>query len=65
LLVGDARQLPPTVISNGAVAAGLRVSLFERLERLGIQPDLLSTQYRMHPALMAEPKQISLATSYS
>ena len=88
------------VISTGAKAAGLSVSIFERLERLvrrcsltllkptlkltgtkrlklkcdilvstsafkfnlrhyslGIQPDLLSTQYRMHPALMVEPKQ--------
>jgi regulator of nonsense transcripts 1 len=31
VLVGDARQLPPTVISPKAVDAGLRCSLFERL----------------------------------
>jgi regulator of nonsense transcripts 1 len=35
LLVGDPRQLPPTVISREAAAAGLGASLFERLSRGG------------------------------
>ena len=55
VLVGDARQLPPTVVSPKAVDAGLRCSLFERLERLGLRPDLLDRQYRMHPALAEFP----------
>ena len=55
VLVGDARQLPPTVASRDALDAGLGVSLFERLERLGVKPDLLDRQYRMHPWLSAFP----------
>ena len=55
VLVGDARQLPPTVVSPKAEVAGLRCSLFERLERLGIRPALLDRQYRMHPLLAEFP----------
>ena len=57
VLVGDARQLPPTVVSRAAQRAGLGVSLFERLERLGLSPDLLDRQYRMHPSLAAFPSE--------
>ena len=32
LLVGDPKQLPPTVISQAALRAGLQVSLFERFQ---------------------------------
>jgi regulator of nonsense transcripts 1 len=46
VLVGDAKQLPPTVTSREALGAGLGVSLFERMERLGVVPDLLNVQYR-------------------
>ena len=55
VLVGDAAQLPPTVTSMDALHAGLGVSLFERMERLGVAPDLLDRQYRMHPALAEFP----------
>ena len=69
LLVGDPRQLPPTVVSREASAGGLGVSLFERLSRSAgeeegeeeqassssIRPFLLDTQYRMHPALSQFP----------
>ena len=55
VLVGDARQLPPTVTSREALNSGLGVSLFERMERLGVVPDLLNTQYRMHPSLAQFP----------
>ena len=55
VLVGDAKQLPPTVTSMDALRAGLGVSLFERMERLGVTPDLLDRQYRMHPDLAAFP----------
>jgi len=55
VLVGDHRQLPPTVISKRAENGGLRRSLFERLVAMGIEPMLLNTQYRMHPAISLFP----------
>ena len=55
VLAGDPRQLPPTVASAGARGAGLDQTLFERLQRGGLDPVLLDTQYRMHPALAAFP----------
>ncbi|KAL2630305.1 hypothetical protein R1flu_014991 [Riccia fluitans] len=55
VLVGDPAQLPPTVISNDAIEAGLTRTLFERLQDCGVQPFLLDTQYRMHPVLAAWP----------
>eukprot|EP00850_Spirogloea_muscicola_P010795 SM000064S19817 [mRNA] locus=s64:561445:567297:- [translate_table: standard] len=57
VLVGDPRQLPPTVLSQEALQNGLAVSLFERLQACGIQPLLLNTQYRMHPAIAAFPSK--------
>ena len=57
VLVGDQMQLPPTVTSRKAESCGLGVSLFERLERLGLRPDLLDRQYRMHPALAEWPSK--------
>ena len=49
ILVGDHKQLPPTVISKKAEQGGLGRSLFERLIDVGIQTHLLDVQYRMHP----------------
>ena len=57
VLVGDHRQLPPTVISRRAENGGLRRSLFERLVAMGIGPMLLDTQYRMHPAISDFPNR--------
>lgn len=37
VLVGDPRQLPPTVKSPPALESGLDVSLFDRLNILGIK----------------------------
>jgi ATP-dependent RNA/DNA helicase IGHMBP2 len=55
VLAGDHRQLPPTVISPAAAAAGFNVSLLERLlEQNG--PGIsrrLTVQYRMNEAIMA------------
>jgi len=51
VLVGDHRQLRPTVISDEAAQRGLRLSLFERMMRHGVAPLLLDTQYRMHRSL--------------
>jgi superfamily I DNA and/or RNA helicase len=55
VLVGDHRQLPPTVISKKAEHGGLGRSLFERLIDVGIQTNLLDVQYRMHPVLREYP----------
>ena len=55
VLVGDHKQLPPTVISKKAERGGLGRSLFERLIDVGIQTNLLDVQYRMHPVLREYP----------
>jgi superfamily I DNA and/or RNA helicase len=55
VLAGDHRQLPPTILSREAAAAGYGVSLLERLVNL-LGPDVtrrLQVQYRMHAAIMA------------
>eukprot|EP00898_Chlorokybus_atmophyticus_P000570 jgi/Chlat1/1513/Chrsp12S02079 len=57
LLVGDPKQLPPTVISQKALEARLDISLYERLETAGVAPMLLNTQYRMHPSIAEFPSQ--------
>lgn len=54
-LVGDHKQLGPTVISPLAASAGLSMSLFERLTHLGVVPHRLLVQYRMPPSLAAWP----------
>lgn len=41
VMAGDPCQLPPTVISRGAEEAGLQVTLFDRLCRLGEAPKLV------------------------
>jgi len=46
-LVGDQRQLPPTVKCRKAERLGLGISLFVRLQAMGLEPMLLDTQYRM------------------
>jgi superfamily I DNA and/or RNA helicase len=55
ILVGDTRQLPPTVLSKAAEGARLAQSLFERLERCGWPVVMLREQYRMHPAISQWP----------
>ena len=55
VLIGDHKQLPPTVISRRAEDGGLSRSLFERLIDMGIEPKLLTTQYRMHPSISEFP----------
>jgi senataxin len=56
ILVGDPRQLPPTVFSKAASANKLEQSMFVRMQNNF--PDavhLLDTQYRMHPDISAFP----------
>ncbi|NXM92456.1 SMBP2 protein, partial [Oenanthe oenanthe] len=55
ILAGDHKQLPPTIISQRAAAAGLSLSLMERLaERCGERAlRMLTLQYRMHQHIMA------------
>ncbi|GFH16705.1 AAA domain-containing protein [Haematococcus lacustris] len=55
IIVGDHKQLPPTVMSEKALAKGLGVSLFERLTEAGVPSTLLGVQYRAHPLLFEFP----------
>ncbi|XP_048365205.1 protein ZGRF1 isoform X2 [Sphaerodactylus townsendi] len=54
ILVGDPKQLPPTIQgSESAHDKGLEQTLFDRLCLMGHDPVLLRTQYRCHPAISA------------
>ncbi|XP_069782301.1 5'-3' DNA helicase ZGRF1-like isoform X2 [Narcine bancroftii] len=54
ILVGDPKQLPPTIQgSESAHDAGLEQTLFDRMCLMGYQPVMLRTQYRCHPAISA------------
>nr|CCC53941.1 putative regulator of nonsense transcripts 1, fragment [Trypanosoma vivax Y486] len=55
LLVGDSRQLQPTVLCQMAGLQGLRRSLLQRLLQEGNRPFMLRTQFRMHPSICAFP----------
>lgn len=58
ILVGDPKQLPPTVLSQSAARYGYDQSLFVRMQ--GNHPKkvhLLDTQYRMHPQISAFPSR--------
>ena len=57
VLVGDDKQLPPTVISNLAKSRGYGVSLFDRLLHNKFPTTLLNTQYRMHPSISRWPNK--------
>ncbi|ETO21592.1 putative DNA helicase [Reticulomyxa filosa] len=68
VLIGDQKQLPPTVFSKEAKDLGLGVTLFDRfinrLDRLSwllspqLSQTLLSVQYRMHPDIAYWPNKI-------
>ncbi|XP_008110295.2 LOW QUALITY PROTEIN: 5'-3' DNA helicase ZGRF1 [Anolis carolinensis] len=54
VLVGDPKQLPPTIQgSESAHGNGLEQTLFDRMCLMGYEPILLRTQYRCHPAISA------------
>lgn len=52
VLAGDPFQLPPTVKSEEAKRGGLGVTLLEKLLQKFSDTALLTTQYRMHEAIM-------------
>ena len=56
ILIGDQKQLGPTIIYPRANLVGMKVSLFERMIKL--YPDnfiMLKKQYRMHPEISKFP----------
>ncbi|XP_048389332.2 protein ZGRF1-like [Stegostoma tigrinum] len=54
ILVGDPKQLPPTIQgSESAQEAGLEQTLFDRMCLMGHNPIMLRTQYRCHPTISA------------
>ncbi|KPA79377.1 hypothetical protein ABB37_05232 [Leptomonas pyrrhocoris] len=55
VLVGDSKQLQPTILSREASRCGLRRSLLMRMLACGHKSFLLRTQYRMHPDICAFP----------
>lgn len=56
ILVGDPKQLPPTVISQAAERLGYSQSLFVRLYNQNPgSVHLLNVQYRMHPEISVFP----------
>ncbi|CAM41868.2 conserved hypothetical protein [Leishmania braziliensis MHOM/BR/75/M2904] len=57
VLVGDSRQLQPTVLSWEASRCGLQRSLLVRLLACGHPSFVLRTQYRMHPDIVAFPNE--------
>ncbi|KEG11356.1 putative nonsense mRNA reducing factor 1 [Trypanosoma grayi] len=57
VLVGDSKQLQPTVLCQAAAVRGLKRSLLQRLLHQGHRSSLLRTQYRMHPDICAFPNR--------
>lgn len=58
ILVGDPKQLPPTVLSKSAAQFGYAQSLFVRMQQNHPKSvHLLDTQYRMHPEISAFPSK--------
>jgi predicted DNA helicase len=54
ILIGDHKQLPPTVVNQEAAKNGLSISLFEKLIEIyqGDMSSLLEIQYRMNREIM-------------
>eukprot|EP00879_Flechtneria_rotunda_P011055 GHRR01011551.1.p1 GENE.GHRR01011551.1~~GHRR01011551.1.p1 ORF type:complete len:847 (+),score=311.53 GHRR01011551.1:365-2905(+) len=55
VMVGDPQQLPATIFSHAAKQLALERSLFERLALAGCPVNVLTMQYRMHPAIRSFP----------
>ncbi|ORM42213.1 ATP-dependent helicase NAM7 [Babesia sp. Xinjiang] len=58
VLIGDHKQLRPTIISTEAASQGLSISLLERLVSARVAPvHLLDVQRRMHPSISEFPNR--------
>lgn len=58
ILVGDPKQLPPTVLSQSAARYGYDQSLFVRMQQAHPEDvHLLDMQYRMHPQISMFPSR--------
>ena len=57
VLVGDPKQLAPTILSKSAKRARFDQSMFERLQNAGVAVHALSEQYRMHPKIVRFPSE--------
>ncbi|KAM6480170.1 SEN1 N terminal-domain-containing protein [Trichoderma sp. SZMC 28011] len=58
ILVGDPKQLPPTVLSQSAARFGYDQSLFVRMQQNHPKSiHLLDMQYRMHPEISSFPSR--------
>lgn len=58
ILVGDPKQLPPTVLSQSAARYGYDQSLFVRMQKNHAKDvHLLDMQYRMHPEISMFPSK--------
>jgi superfamily I DNA and/or RNA helicase len=55
ILVGDQKQLAPTVISKNHEKTRYSRSLFERLLDCQVEKTMLNEQYRMHPEICKFP----------
>lgn len=55
VLLGDRKKCPPKAMSFLAQSKGMSISMFERLLLAGIQPIVLSHQYKMHPTISVFP----------
>lgn len=58
ILVGDHKQLGPTILCKKVAQAGFKQSLFERLMSVGVKPYVLSVQYRMDADLCEWPSNM-------
>ncbi|CAL6088498.1 DNA_helicase [Hexamita inflata] len=57
VLVGDQKQLGPSIQSQNLKKAGFGLSLFQRLVNCNFPVTPLNIQYRMHPALIEYPNK--------
>lgn len=55
VLVGDSKQLQPTILCPNAASHGLKRSLLMRLLHNGHSSFILRTQYRMHADIVRFP----------
>ncbi len=56
VLIGDTKQLPPTITSND-LRDNLGISPMSRLEKIGVDEVTLTTQYRMSSSLLEHPSK--------